>query len=185
MSGQAESWLPLDFVHPERVELSTGEHLRPIREADVEIDYPAVMQSRDRLWSIFGEPWGWPPATMSMEQDRADLARHEREIRDHQSFNYAVLDAAESRLLGCVYVDPPERTGADADITWWVVDEALDGPLDATLLEFVPKWIADAWPFTAPPFIGRDLTWAEWHELPEVPPPSDAEAVMRRTRAKL
>ena len=132
------------------------------------IDYPTVMGSRDRLWGIFGPPWGWPPATMTVEQDRADLARHEREARAQLSFNYAVLDSAESRLLGCVYIDPPERVGADADVSWWVVDDAVGGPLDELLAAFVPKWIGDAWPFAAPRFIGRDVTWAEWLDLPEV-----------------
>jgi hypothetical protein len=164
-------WLPVGFVHPERIELATGHHLRPIRATDVEIDYPAVMGSRERLWTIFGPPWGWPPATMTPEQDRADLARHEREARAHLSFNYAVLDAAESRLFGCVYVDPPERVGADADVSWWVVDDAVGGALDGLLDDFVPRWIADSWPFAAPRFVGRDLTWAQWLDLPEVGAP--------------
>jgi hypothetical protein len=55
------SWLPEDFVHPEHVELPTGHHLRPIRESDVDIDYPAVMGSRETLWARFGGMWGWPP----------------------------------------------------------------------------------------------------------------------------
>jgi len=116
------SWLPADFVHPIRIELGTGHHLRPIRAGDVDLDYPAVMGSRERLWSMFGMPWGWPPADMSYEDDHADLARHEREIESHESFNYAVFDADETALLGCVYVDPPERVGADAEISWWLVD---------------------------------------------------------------
>ena len=49
------SWLPDDFVHPVHVPVpGTALHLRPIREADAEIDYPAVMGSRRRLWQIFG-----------------------------------------------------------------------------------------------------------------------------------
>ena len=44
------SWLPDDFVHPVRVPVpGTALHLRPIREADAAIDYPAVMGSRERL----------------------------------------------------------------------------------------------------------------------------------------
>ena len=143
--------------------------MRPIRETDVAIDYAAVMGSRLRLWTIFGEPWAWPPVTMTYEQDQAELARHEREALAHQSFNYALLDPEESRLFGCVYVDPPERVGADADISWWVIDEAADGPLDGCLREFVPTWIASSWPFVHPRFIGRDITWAEWLALPELP----------------
>jgi len=169
---EMRAWLPPEFAHPERVELATGQHLRPIRESDAAIDYPAVMGSRVRLWSMFGEPWGWPPEWMTLEQDRADLARHEREARERRSFNYAVLDADEARLFGCVYIDPPERIGSDADVCWWVIDAQRDGPLDVLLLEFVPRWLADVWPFSNPRFIGRDLTWSEWLALPETAPPA-------------
>ncbi len=59
------SWLPDDFVHPVRVPVpGIGIHLRPIREADTAIDYPAVMGSRERLWEIFGLAWAWPQDTM-------------------------------------------------------------------------------------------------------------------------
>jgi hypothetical protein len=161
------AWLPDDFSHPERVGLPTGHHLRPTREADVDIDYPAVMGSRERLWRIFGEPWGWPPETLTFEQDRADLARHEQEANAHESFNYAVFDADESHLLGCVYIDPAERAGADADISWWVVDDEVGGALERALDTFVPQWIARAWPFATPRFIGPDLSWNDWLLLPE------------------
>ena len=103
------SWLPEAFRHPQRVELPTGHHLRPIRESDVDIDYPAVMGSRERLWAKYGEAWGWPPADMSFEADREDLARHEAEIEAHETFNYAILDADETALFGCVYIDPADE----------------------------------------------------------------------------
>lgn len=79
-------------------------HLRPIRAADFQIDYPAVMGSRERLWAKYGEAWGWPPATMTPEQDREDLMHHEREIAAQETFNYAVLNFDESRLFGCIYL---------------------------------------------------------------------------------
>jgi hypothetical protein len=111
------AWLPSDFEHPERVELPTGHHLRPIRADDVDIDYPAVMGSRERLWARYGDAWGWPPATMTPEQDREDLEHHEAEIAAHETFNYAVLDEQATALLGCVYIDPPGQespAGTDA-----------------------------------------------------------------------
>ena len=74
------TWLPADFIHPTRVPVRDGYHLRPITAADVDLDYPAVMGSQPRLWSIFGQAWGWPPAAMTYQQDREDLARHEEEI---------------------------------------------------------------------------------------------------------
>jgi len=48
------AWLPADFIHPFRVSVCEGYHLRPITAADVDLDYPAVMNSQPRLWSIFG-----------------------------------------------------------------------------------------------------------------------------------
>ncbi|MFD7657082.1 N-acetyltransferase [Actinosynnema sp. NPDC059797] len=142
------TWLPADFAHPTRVDLDAEHHLRPIRESDVDVDYPAVMGSRERLWSLYGEAWGWPPATMTPEQDRVDLARHEREQDAHESFNYALFNADETALLGCVYIDPADD--ADALISWWVVDEHVGTDLERALDAFVPGWIAAAWPFAAP-----------------------------------
>ncbi|MFC9329001.1 GNAT family N-acetyltransferase [Kitasatospora sp. NPDC057015] len=160
------SWLPADFVHPVRTEVLDGYHLRPIRASDVDLDHPAVMGSRERLWSIYGEAWGWPPATMTHEQDREDLARHEVEIEAHQSFNYALFDTAESALLGCVYIDPPEKPGSDAEISWWVVDELAGGEVEEALDALVPAWIAEAWPLRAPRYVGRDISWSDWIALP-------------------
>ena len=74
------TWLPAAFAHPTHVEVGLGHHLRPIRASDVDLDHPAVMGSRERLWSVYGEAWGWPPATMTHEQDREDLARHAAEM---------------------------------------------------------------------------------------------------------
>ncbi|MGW2409501.1 GNAT family N-acetyltransferase, partial [Streptomyces sp. NPDC001739] len=119
------TWLPKNFLHPVRVDVPGGFHLRPIRGADTDLDYPAVMGSRERLWSIYGQAWGWPPATMTYEQDREDLERHEREIAAHESFNYALFDDAGTALLGCVYIDPARKVGFDAEISWWVVDDRV------------------------------------------------------------
>ncbi|MCU1355814.1 MAG: hypothetical protein JWM89_1232 [Acidimicrobiales bacterium] len=143
----SDAWLPEEFRHPERVELSTGHHLRPIRAEDVAIDFPAVMGSRERLWSIYGEAWGWPPPTMTPEQDEHDLAHHEDEIEAHESFNYALLDDAETELLGCVYIDPVAGGGATALVSWWVVDDAVGTPLETALDELVPRWLEADWPF--------------------------------------
>jgi RimJ/RimL family protein N-acetyltransferase len=160
------SWLPDGWAHPTRVELTTGHHLRPIRATDVDLDMFAVMGSRERLWSIYGEAWGWPPAHMTAEQDREDLAHHEAEIESHESFNYALFDAGETALLGCVYIDPTDKPGADADISWWVVDELVGGPIEAALDELIPRWIDSDWPLTKPRYVGREISWAEYLALP-------------------
>ena len=46
-----------------------------------------------------------------------------------------------------------------------MVDKKVGTELDRELDELVPRWIADAWPFTKPRYIGRDLSWAEWLAL--------------------
>ena len=164
----SSTWLPAGFTHPTYVEVGDGYHLRPIRAEDVDLDMVAVMGSRDRLWSIYGQAWGWPPATMTAEQDREDLARHAAEMETHESFNYALLNADETALLGCLYVDPPEKEGADAEISWWVVDECVGTDLEAALDELVPRWIDEEWPLTRPRYVGRDLSWEAWLALPDL-----------------
>lgn len=159
-------WLPEDWDHPRFVPLSTGHHLRPIRAADTELDMIAVMSSQARLWSIYGHAWGWPPPTMTAEQDREDLQRHADEMETHESFNYALFDADETELLGCVYIDPAEHAGADADISWWVRDARVGSPVEAALDALVPTWIDRDWPLPNPRYVGRDISWADYLALP-------------------
>jgi len=163
------SWLPEDFEHPLRVDLPSGHHLRPISPDDTELDMVAVTSSRDRLFSIYGKAWGWPPSTMTAEQDRDDLQHHADEMVTHESFNYALLDEHETVLIGCVYIDPPERVGgADAEISWWVTDAYVGTSVEAAFDDFVPRWIAEEWPLEHPRYVGRDLSWDEWLALKEL-----------------
>ncbi len=161
------SWLPDDFETPTHVELSCGHHLRPIRASDIDLDYPAVMGSQARLFEIFGPAWGWPPATLTRQEDLDELVRHADEMVTHTSFNFAIFDRDEAALFGCVYVDPPEKAGADAEISWWVVDDEVGGALETALRKQVPEWIASAWPFATPRFIGEELSWADYLALPD------------------
>jgi len=140
------SWIPADFAYPARLDLQSGHHLRPIRAEDAEIDLPAVMGSRESLWALYGEGWGWPPEGMTLDADRKDLAHHVDEMNAREGFNYAVLNADESELLGCVYVYPPEGT-EDADVSWWVVDRERGGELERALDAALPGWFASTWGF--------------------------------------
>lgn len=52
--------------------------------------------------------------------------------------NRAVLyvgDESEKQplLLGRVYIDPPERTGSDGEVAWWVVDDLVGGEVERAL----------------------------------------------------
>ena len=144
-------WLPPGFVHPGRVELATGHQLRPIRATDVDIDDPAVMGSRESLWARYGGPWGWPPSTMRFEQDRDDLARHERKIAPTRP-STTPCSTPEPELLGCIYIDPPSDdspTSTDATTSWWVIDRQAGGALETALAEFVPRWLTDVCGFSS------------------------------------
>lgn len=162
-------WLPADFEHPLRVELPTGHHLRPVRASDAQLSLVAVRGSRTRLWSIYGPAWSWPPADPTLDEETADLAHHETEISEGASYSYALFDAEESALLGFVYVDPPVKEGADAEICWWVVDELVGSDVAAALDDLVPRWIGTVWPLRRPRYVGWELSWAEWLALPEMP----------------
>ena len=149
MSGEGP-WLPETFVAPAGLELSSGHHLRPIRASDIELDYPAVMSSQPRLWRLFGQYWGWPPADMTIAQDLADLERHENEMARNASFNYAIFDLGETELLGCVYIDPPQEPSTDAEVAWWVVDGMVGTDLERALRDQIPGWLAGKWHLTRP-----------------------------------
>src|SRR5689334_19468306 len=98
-------FLPRDFETPKGPE-NERFRLRPLTIHDVVKDYDAVMTSREHLWELFGERWGWPAATLTLEQDLIDLAWHQKEGQLKRSFAFAVLSPDESRVVGCVYVDP-------------------------------------------------------------------------------
>jgi hypothetical protein len=50
------------------------------------------------------------------------------------------------------------------------VDARAGTDLQRSLDALVPQWIAAAWPFTRPRYIGRDLSWADWLALPDIDP---------------
>jgi len=158
-------FLPRDFQPPAGLEHERF-HLRPIKIHDVVKDYDAVMTSRDHLWELFGEAWRWPPATLTLEEDLVDLAWHQKEGELKHSFNFAVMSRDESRLLGCVYVDPPTKAGFDAEVFWWARQDELANGLEEAIGDAARAWIGAWWPFERVAFPGRDQPWPEWDALP-------------------
>jgi len=157
--------VPADFQVPAEL-LTEAFRLRPITIHDVVKDYDAVMTNRAYLWSLFGESWGWPAEALTLEQDLIDLAWHQKEAQLCRAFNYAVMSLDEKRLLGCVYIDPPEKQGFDAQVMLWLRRDGVDASLEDTLIAAVRNWLRDAWPFANVAFPGRDISWREWDALP-------------------
>ena len=131
--------------------------LRPITIHDVVKNHEAVIKSRERLWTLFGEAWNWPPVGLSLGRDLLDLARSEKEFQKRSFFEYAVMSLDERRLLGCVYVDPPGEEGYDAEVRFWARSDELASGREADLEKAVRLGIPDAWPFANVAYPGRDV----------------------------
>jgi hypothetical protein len=160
-------FLPSDHPIPPGLEHPRF-RVRPITVNDVVRDYDAVMTSAEHLRSHF-PLWGWPPEDMTLESDLVDLGWHQREALLRRSFNYAVMSRDEQRLLGCVYIDPPEKAGADADVAFWVRADALGSGMEEELEAAVRAWLERDWPFRDVRWPGRDISWEAWDALPEHP----------------
>ena len=104
-------WLPTDWQHPTSARLATGHHLRPIRASDVDIDYAAVMGSRERLWRFL-------EAEQRVVLAEADLL----ELASTAGFQ-AVVDAFNRACAGVAgwAITPPrvERTRRPWDRRSW------------------------------------------------------------------
>lgn len=158
-------FLPGDFEIPELLETDRY-RLRPLTIHDVVKDYEAVMTSREHLWQMFGETWGWPPEDLTLEQDLIDLGWHQKEFQLRSSFDYAVMSLDEKRVLGCVYIDPPGKAGFEAEVYYWVRQSELAAGLDDHLGQTLKRWLAEAWPFERVAYPGREISWAEYEALP-------------------
>jgi hypothetical protein len=147
------SFLPKDFEIPAVVETERF-RMRSITIHDAFKDYDAVMSSRKHLWDRFGEIWGWPEESLTLEQNIIDLGWHQKEFQLRSSFDYAVMSLDETRLLGCVYIDPARKTGTQADIWFWVRQSEIENGLESILKLFLLSWLAESWPFNTVTFNG-------------------------------
>ncbi|HEU5011535.1 MAG TPA: GNAT family protein [Roseiflexaceae bacterium] len=127
--------------------------LRPLRATDVALDYDALMSSAEHLrrWSQST----WPADDFTLDQNRADLQRHEREHAGREAFTFTVLNPEATRCLGCVYLRSlwPEVAqlcaGATyaAGVRFWVRAAEVANDLDTHLLATLRGWFAAEWPF--------------------------------------
>ncbi|WP_116951474.1 N-acetyltransferase [Jiangella endophytica] len=133
--------------------------LRPILATDAELDYAAVMESRDylRTW----EQSSWPTDDFTVAANRADLEGLEQRHTDRKAFTYTVMNPAGTECLGCVYLMPTDaRSFAGARITpvgehrwddyaaavyFWVRKSRLEAQLDRVLLDALRSWLVRDW----------------------------------------
>jgi RimJ/RimL family protein N-acetyltransferase len=155
MRGETMStsrFVPDDFEIPALLETDRF-RLRMLSVDDVEKDYEAVIESRELLHTMFGG--SWPRSGFTLEENLADLERHQQEFLSRKAFVYTVVSLDETRVLGCVYIDPPETTDSDAVVVMWVRQTEYDKGLAEILFNNVRKWISSDWPFKKVDYPGR------------------------------
>ena len=154
-----QALVPDDFDVPEGL---SAEHFRlVVLDTDLaEVDYEAVMSSRERLRSIFAASTAWPGDDMTLQQDIADLENHRREFDAREAFAYSLLSVDAKRCIGCLYIEPPRLDEYDCEVYLWLRDDTLD--LDQRCFSDISKWLSESWPFDAIAFPGRDIPWDQW-----------------------
>ena len=125
-----------------------------------EIDYDAVMSSRERLRQVFAVKTDWPKDDMKLEDNIRDLERHEKEFYSREAFAYTVLDPSKTKCIGCAYIEPSQNEKYDCEIYCWVRNSAIK--LDSELYSTLYKWLKKDWPFKNFIFPGRDIPWKDW-----------------------
>ena len=163
-STQVVPFVPTGFAVPGTLETAEF-RLRMLTVHDVVKDYDAVITSVEHCRTVWpGSKW---PEGLTLEQNLIDLGWHQKEFQTRRSFAYTVVDPAESRVLGCVYIEPTRRKGHDAEVYLWARQSELAGGLEDRLYAAVREWIASAWPFKAAAFPGRAVAWDTWRAIPE------------------
>ncbi|RKY18191.1 MAG: hypothetical protein DRQ55_13965, partial [Planctomycetota bacterium] len=123
--------------------------LEPLAPRHVELDYAALMGSREHLQRTLR--WGsWPPDGFTLEENRGDLQKHWREFEQRVGFAYTVLTPDRQRCLGCIYltpIAPGDFENNRALLAYWVIEDELATDLDRHLLDEVMTWLERDWPF--------------------------------------
>jgi len=158
------TFLPKDFKIPQQLETNRL-RLRMLKVSDVVKDYDAVMSSSEHLLKTkpFGPNQKWPK-DLTFEQNLIDLGWHQKEFQMRSSFAYTVVNIADSKCLGCIYIEPSYNPNYEAMILLWVRQSEMNAGLDAHLFESVKKWITEKWPFNKVAYPGRNISWDEWRK---------------------
>jgi hypothetical protein len=130
-------------------EFALGAHrLTPLSPAEAEEDFEAVMASAHVLDEVFGD---WP-AGLTLENNRIDLAWHEREFTSRRSYSWIIRDDGGA-YVGCFYLYPSLGTRGKTEAILWLCDlpdraalaQGLKTSLGDWLVQVLPSSIALTW----------------------------------------
>ena len=144
--------------------------IRPLLATDVELDYAAVMESKEilRKW----EQSSWPEDDFTLADNLEDLERHEREHINRESFTFTVMNPTETECLGCIYIFPrtarwlsqaettpignAEWATYEAVILFWIRQSRLTEAMDRRLLDLLRPWFEQEWTFDGHLFLTNE-----------------------------
>jgi len=146
------TFVPEDFEPPRRL-LLPEMLLEPLTAAHNERDHAAWSSSMEHIRSTPGfESWSWPHE-MTLDQNLADLIRHDKDFQARRGFTYTVLDPDDD-IVGCVYIYPLAGDPTAANVSSWVTEARAD--LDTPLYTAVSEWLERDWPFPRVEYGTRD-----------------------------
>jgi hypothetical protein len=159
-----EPFMAKDFEVPATLETDRF-RLRMLTVNDVVKDFDAVTTSAQHLNDIWGP--GWPDG-LTLEQNLIDLGWHQKEFQRRRSFAYTVVALDESRVLGCVYINPTRKAGFDAVVYLWARQSELASGMETELTAEVKIWLTTSWPFKKAALPGINISNDEWEKLEEL-----------------
>ena len=120
--------------------------LEPLGPQHDEADYAAWTSSMQHIRATPGFASGSWPHEMTIDQNRDDLLRHQRDFQARAGFTYTVL-GDDDDVIGCVYIYPlkPDREPGAAHVESWVRADRAE--LDLPLYRAVSDWLVSDWPF--------------------------------------
>src|SRR5690606_6190183 len=111
VNGGCMNWYPEPKPVPASLETEDLQ-LEMLAPEHVDLDYDALMSSRERLMRWSGGRW--PHADFTRAENLDDMVMHRDEFLAREAFTYTVLNRARDRCEGCVYIYPLARTEEEA-----------------------------------------------------------------------
>jgi len=146
------SFVPDDFEPPVALD-GPGFRLEPLTGEHNARDHAAWAGSMEHIHRTPGFQQGNWPHEMTLDQNLADLIRHDKDFQTRRGFTYTVLDPDDD-VVGCVYIYPLAGDPVAANVSSWVTEARAD--LDVPLYHAVSEWLERAWPFPRVEYGARD-----------------------------
>lgn len=154
--------LPIRQMNPPSRWAGDGFVLRVAAPEWAALDLEAVRVSRECLRGLFGPDDPWPPDTLDLEGDRADLRWHADEFQSGRSFAYLILNEAQNRCLGCLYIYPTRSPDHDAEGYLWTRSDLP--PAQAVPIEReVIRWVVERLSLRRTAWPGRAIGFDAWN----------------------